>query len=238
MAPLKKHRYTTKKKTRKTAHKFTGGARRSSSVTVPKTMVDLGKGFPKKITMTHKYFENVNINSVGGALATYAFSTNGMYDPVVAIGGHQPMYFDQLAALYARYVVIGAKISVKFLNADANTGLIACGIVIDDDYVLGATNFNELNEQTQATRPKYIAYNATTPVTQVSKWSARKFFASSQNIIGNSNLGAAPTSNPSQQSFFVLYAQCIDLASTVTVFAEVSIEYIAVWTELKDVTQS
>lgn len=44
--------------------------------------------------------------------ATAEFKINSMYDPVAAVGGTQPYYFDQYAAMYGRYRVYGCKIRI------------------------------------------------------------------------------------------------------------------------------
>ena len=51
----------------------------------------------------------------------YLFRTNSLYDPDNATGGHQPMYFDQLGALYDRYSVLSSKIIVNFQSAPGTT---------------------------------------------------------------------------------------------------------------------
>lgn len=42
------------------------------------------------------------------------FSANGMYDPDVAVGGHQPRGFDQLSAIYDEYQVRECIVEVYF----------------------------------------------------------------------------------------------------------------------------
>jgi hypothetical protein len=47
---------------------------------------------------------------------------NSVYDPYHAVGGHQPLGFDQLAALYQRYNVHGARMELTvYNNATAET---------------------------------------------------------------------------------------------------------------------
>lgn len=43
---------------------------------------------------------------------SFLFRGNGLFDPDVQVGGQQPMGFDQWAALYRHYRVIGSKITV------------------------------------------------------------------------------------------------------------------------------
>jgi len=58
-----------------------------------------------------------------GATATnvYQFSANGCYDPDITSTGHQPMFFDNYAALFKRYSVHKSSISVTVVNHAVNT---------------------------------------------------------------------------------------------------------------------
>lgn len=52
-------------------------------------------------------------NVSAGALLTESFTINGLYDPEVAIGGNQPLYFDQYMAMYKNYRVYACKVIVR-----------------------------------------------------------------------------------------------------------------------------
>lgn len=52
----------------------------------------------------------------------YIFRGNSMYDPDYAIGGGQPVGFDQMKTLYNRYEVSASSIIVKVLNCGTTTG--------------------------------------------------------------------------------------------------------------------
>lgn len=57
--------------------------------------------FAKTTKMAFKYSDTVTIDADSGAnFVYYAYSCNGMYDPQVAVGGHQPYGFDQYMAFY------------------------------------------------------------------------------------------------------------------------------------------
>jgi len=62
----------------------------------------------------------------------YGIRMNGAYDPVLAIGGGQPTYWDYFASLYRKYNVLGSKITVKFglpLSTTAGDGPYHVGIL-------------------------------------------------------------------------------------------------------------
>lgn len=77
--------------------------------TNPKTI--LPSQFQK---VTFRYFDSPVLNAAAGATAVHIYRTNGLFDPDLTGVGHQPRGFDQLMPLYDNYVVIGAKITVRF----------------------------------------------------------------------------------------------------------------------------
>lgn len=48
-----------------------------------------------------------------GSSDGYSFRLNGMFDPRVNAGGHQPQYFDQLMAIYTYFVVTSCDIVIR-----------------------------------------------------------------------------------------------------------------------------
>lgn len=72
---------------------------------------------------TYRYFEQLASTATSGAMSTYVFSANGMYDPDITSTGHQPRGFDQLMALYDHYIVTKARISIHASNAGADAVL-------------------------------------------------------------------------------------------------------------------
>jgi len=64
---------------------------------------------------------NPAAGNIGGGL--HVFSANSAYDPDVTGVGHQPMYFDNYAALYSKYRVNYAKMTVTVINHSVNTAV-------------------------------------------------------------------------------------------------------------------
>lgn len=88
----------------------------------------LGQSFRTKL----KYVQNVILSSTAGAVGRNVFSPQNCFDPDVTGTGHQPMYFDQLAAVFNKYKVHGSKIKVIYnITTDAVTGgnCFAVGII-------------------------------------------------------------------------------------------------------------
>ena len=72
--------------------------------------------FPNTKTLNLRYVENFALNTGAATVATAVYSMNGLFDPSIAVGGHQPMFFDNYMAIYSRYRVNRAYISFIALD--------------------------------------------------------------------------------------------------------------------------
>lgn len=200
-----------------------------------KNNVRMGLGFPKKITFTHKYHETVNLTVAAGVVGIYNFSCNGMFDPNITGTGHQPLYYDQMTALYDHYTVIGSKMRVKLVQALGNQPAVRIATYINDDATVTPARIDTLGEQSSG-KQFLIPPASVDSYTLTNSWSAKKTFGGS--VLGNDNLQGTSGTNPTEQSYYTIAFQAADESTTVTMFAEVDITYIAVWDELRDVSSS
>lgn len=230
----KKRTTTTKRRTFKRTFKR-GGAK-------PKAVINrvvLGHGLPKMATVTHRYVDSKVMNMTGGAVSTYTFRCNGMYDPDYTGVGHQPLYFDQMSALYNHFVVIGSKITVRFAGTIASAGgnsvpIIAClqthpsvSPTYTDPLLAAEQNYSNI---------RLMGPGQDTKIVMTSKWSAKKTFGAG--ILANTELQGTPSADPTEQSYFTISARPMDAITNCSCQMIVTIEYIAVWKELKQITSS
>jgi len=184
--------------------------------------------------MKHRYVDSHRITSTAGSLATYTYSCNGMFDPNITGTGHQPMYFDQLSAIYNHYTVLNSKISVSCVAIATAAGVI--GVYINDDASVVPGTAIGLCEQGTA---NYRIVNIGTSLPTLSlrrKWSAKQAFG--PGAISDPNLQGSASANPTEQQAFTCFVQSIDLSSTFAIDFFVTIEYDCVWQELKDIASS
>lgn len=126
-------------------------SRYSGVVTVPRT-ISTGGGFPEKMITTLRYVETLTLTTTTGTTpGLKIFRLNSAYDPNYSDAGHQPLYYDQLAAIYSRYQVLGSKINAKFAvqsmtDAGAPNGPWLCGISANNDGTF-SSDANTLCEQ-------------------------------------------------------------------------------------------
>ena len=107
------------------------------------TVVFRGIGFPDRLTTNVVYADSIVLDpSVGVIVPFVVYNLASLFDPQVAIGGGQPTYFDQLALVYGRYIVNGAKVTCTFsrgTTTTANVGPYLCGIQTSDSTSLPTT---------------------------------------------------------------------------------------------------
>lgn len=219
MAKRRKTSSTTKKKT----------GYRTSLLANP---IDFGRySLPLRAKNVMRYASTTDITMNGAGEAVVAWNANGMYDPEVALGGHQPLYFDQLSAIYNHWHVVASKIRIRIVPLFGAIGTLNATVLIDDDQTLSAA------ATTARERPGAVSWLASAAEDDNGRtiyWNAQKTFGG--NIIDNDDLKGTAAADPSELSTFFLYLSGGTLDNPWRVYAD--IEYTAVWSELKSMAGS
>lgn len=63
-------------------------------------------GLPSSKVVQMRYCETFGLVSTVGALGSYEWSANDLYDPNITGGGHQPYGFDQWSVFYTKFTVL------------------------------------------------------------------------------------------------------------------------------------
>lgn len=185
-------------------------------------------GFPKTMAMVHRYCEIVSISAVLGATGRYEFSANGIFDPNITGAGHQPQFFDTLAAIYNHYVVTASKMKVRFSSPTNYAQGQNVALFLEDD----TSTLNDIEAiQEQADAVLGQVYPGSAPVVLTKYWDAKKWFGGDP--LSDPLMSAATTANPTEQTYFCLAAKCVDSAVATAVYISVEIEYTVVWDELR-----
>lgn len=235
-----KKNYSRRKKSFK-KRSVTARRKASKRVTrIERPIAVLGRGFPKKMLITHKYTQTNVLSNTAGAINYQTFSANGMYDPDYSGVGHQPLYFDEMSNVYNHYCVIGSKITVRAAGTTSSgTGSnftpVLIALQIHSAATPSQTSPIVLSEQNQAI-VRLMGPSQGNAMVLTKKWSAKKFFGKS--VLANDELKGTPSANPVEQSYFTVSTRPVDAVSTTSITLYVTIQYIAVWKELKTATPS
>jgi len=191
---------------------------------------------PKQFYNTMKYSEMVSFNLGITSLGSYLFSANGLYDPNISGTGHQPMYFDQLTALYDHYTVLKSKIKMTLLSTNGWTGSVVMSLGTDDDTTLVAAASHVIWE-----RPTFktkLMNPAVEPSQCVltNSWDAKKVFGGDPQ--SKNELSGSSSANPTEQTYWVVYCDALPAGISLAVTIKVEIEYDVVWDELTSIATS
>lgn len=214
-------------------------ANRKTPIPRVKKFAVMGTGLPQRVMVKHKYVTTYNPQLPSGLTPTaIVIRANGMYDPEVVLGGHQPMYFDQYSALYNHYTVIGSRVKFTIVNGDQQESQYAftfCAYRDDDGSLPSGATMEGIAEQTQGRQLVTVPGGANNVYTTSLSFSAKKTFGGS--ILGNPELKGSATSDPTEGQYFILALRA-GVSHGANLVVTIHVEYVAVWSELKDVAQS
>lgn len=213
--------------------------RRKRSRFTKKTGRGLTKSFPmsKKFIFKTRYVELENIldSGSGGIAVTHVFNLTSLFDPNFTGVGHQPIGFDQIMPMYDHYTVIGARARVIFTNTDDIHSQIALLQLKDSTTV--STNTTEAieNGMTRYTVLSAQDGNKNTQTLTIN-FSSKKFF--SRNPLSSDKNQGTISSSPAEGAFLHVTVDPMTTGNVDSVKYTIQIEFVAVLTEPKQLTQS
>ena len=224
-------RITTRLRYRKKPSKRrTTRFRKLSSLNTP-------SGMPLIRTAKLRYNTSAQIASTSGLMAHHTMRANSLYDPDFTAVGHQPMGFDQWANLYNHYVVVGARLTVRFMNASGDASAnppYYAGVMLTDQSSFPYSNSSAVVESRKGIS-RMGAWLFPLRLTQ--NFSARGFYNLTDVKDNFDRIGAAVTASPAEEAFFQVWVQPVG-SQTITLTADITVEYICKFSEPKDLAQS
>ncbi len=202
---------------------------RSAIYNVPRGISSTTKhyGVPGVFTTRLRYVDNYSSTLSGATPTRYSFRLNSLFDPDYTGGGHQPMYRDQLIALYTNYTVLGS-IAKFYFNQIADDGgatdygPILCGVLKDEDGSVSST-VTDLQENNTSVFT-YLTRDNGGSKTLTCTYSPR---ADLGRDASDDTVGASAGNNPSQVSFANVYlANLGNTALNPTISWTVEIEFL------------
>lgn len=188
--------------------------------------------FAKQRHCTLKYVTTDSI-ALSGGIADHQFSANGLFQPNVTSADHQPLYFDELMAVYTNYIVKESRIRLTPLNAAGGIPYVAT--IVKNESSTGFVNFIQAAEQ--ATSSYVIKYDANTSVTQASTRNSYNLEATHGKVQLKSDFSGSATANPAQiERYHCVFAGVGGTTQTVNFMVE--IEYDVVFTDMAVIAQS
>jgi len=191
--------------------------------------------FPSYTTKTLTYVQSTFLAFEGGIATPAKFSVNGLYAPAVSpITSHQPMYFDQLMAIYNHYTVTSSMCEVTIIDLFGQSSSDIYCLHIDDDTSVYADAL--VNAEFAGSDFAGAAAYRSPTVKLRQSWKSKHKFPS--DAVSDSDMRGTVGANPLEQQFYVLTG--IDPATSRTANCQyvIKITYTAVFSELKTIGPS
>ncbi len=181
-----------------------------------------GIGLPIMMRRQHRYCESRVVNGTTGALGTYVFSANGLFDPNITGTGHQPYGFDQMIAYYQKAVVERSKIVVEVITSQIGQ----VGVILSTESNVAAT-LTSADTLTEPGRGQAaICYSTSGPArTLEASWDKAALYPEAD----PADFTTVSNSNPTNQDYYTFYVQALDGSTTVAANIIVVITYDVTW---------
>lgn len=182
-----------------------------------------------------RYTTTIDLDpSVSTPFVRYTFRANDLYDPDATGTGQQPMGYDQLAAFYPTWAVVGSRIRVKMYSTDVNPVQIPClyGVSTNNDILpyTGQTQTTILEQPgvSWSLIPTWAGASQSGRGCSAS-YSARKWWGI-KSIYDVSEFWGQTASGPAYNTFFNVFAAAADGTSNIgRMFGIVTIDFSVVF---------
>jgi len=167
-----------------------------------------------------------------GSLPQRLYSANGLWDPYVPSGGHQPIGFDQIMLMYEHYTGIRAKITITFHNA-SSTSPVRVGVLLAPDTTPLPDIFTLMeNGLVKTTVLETTANRSTGQLTlecDIAKYFGKRNY---KDVMDDLTLRGDVLNNPTEQAYFCIFAyEPFGTGEDINVGFDVLISYDAIYSE-------
>jgi len=192
--------------------------------------------FPVRTTRRLRYSDNFSLASTSGAVNTYVLGANCLYDPNITGTGHQPMGFDEMMLYYNHYTVTHCKLTLvaKAVSSSKMTVMLRMDssstpiTVIDRLVELGGVVIEHISNTGVYGDSKEMHLGL-----DIAKIQG----ISSSAMTADTSLRGSNAANPSEITYFhVLVCDAAGLTGTVNF--DMVMDFVAVFTEPRDATES
>jgi hypothetical protein len=192
--------------------------------------------FPARYKCMLRYQEQVSVTSTTGAVGSYVFSANGLYDPNISSTGHQPAGFDQMMVSYEHYCVTRSRIMVTFSNG---TAAVMPQVALSHRAASSAlTVWGQVYEDGLVKTSQLTPVNVNGCITVMNMSADIAKFGGVDDLLDNPYYRGDIAANPTEQSYFHIQACDNITGTTCVVYLNVVIEYEAVFKEPRTLSQS
>jgi len=185
---------------------------------------------------TVQYYTDISITGTSAA-GTYVMSANGLFDPDITGTGGQPMGFDQMMVFFNHYTVLRSRIRVVFDNVTGG-GVLATVALSTNASSTPTTVVENLIENGDVTFQKLGFAGAFGSSCTLKRTLDVGKYQGLRNIIDDPDMRGDAASNPTEQSYYHLSVWDQVGATSISVQAQMLIEYDTIFHEPRKGTLS
>lgn len=221
---------------RKRAPRFLKGRKRKRRRRIPRSLPTI---VPRKHICKLRYHNyGGSVNPGVGTTGALVFTCNGLADPYISGGGHQPRGFDQWMAFYEKYTVVSAKITTRFVCRGTGTGGLhqaICGIHCDDNATLLNTDVRYYTELAKGPHTVLGWADGSAAIRTLSRKISIKKYFNNKSMLNEAQFVGTSTTNPTDQVYFHVYVgPLVPSDDPIAVTCDNHIEYVVVFHERRD----
>lgn len=154
--------------------------------------------FPDRALTKLRYVRTFSLDADGASPGSLSISCNNLFAP--STSAHQPLGFDQYAALYNHYHVKSSYMKATFLppnnEQDSATDAVICAIYLNNDITESRSNTAIWEDKTTVMQPAHG--RGSMPTTLMKYYKEDYRFPNDKKDSTHANINAAP----SEQTFF------------------------------------
>jgi len=162
-------------------------------------------GCPKQMRVKLRYYTSQVLTCALAQVVDYkTFRANAPNDPDFAIGGGQPRYYDQWAALYNSVTTVGSKCTVEYANEEVNTATTFqnqhVGVAHTSQSTLPGVGINDVMELNYNSHKIAAGQNRTICTVN---WKPEQYFIGK--TIYDEDIASDVSTTPVRECFFHVY---------------------------------
>ncbi len=197
--------------------------------------------FPNTMVCKMSYrLQNVTHNcGANGIPAVHYCRGNSLFDPGGDYSVSKPFYFNQLAAIYGRYRVIGAKITVYPTTLSPQGDARKILLQVHSHAIRGDNmNFVDVSDIMNMPRSKTMAWNRDSLGGK--RTPSLSLYSNTNTVLANFNpqddkLSSVPTGNPDNMWYFNIWMSNMEAAAATPCKVSIKIVYDVQWSRRTDI---
>jgi len=190
-------------------------------------------GFPDELDVKLNYTYFTSLSTSSTLASNYVFRLNDIYDPDYTGTGGQPMYRDQLFALYGTSVTWACDYDVKVGSASANPVYLTTTVQRN---VRTTADFREVTERGESMRPEIVT--TAHPITLKRHVDIARSLGVSRATLLSDDLYSQSSSGSPTNILALAIAACDATSSSTIVYINIKLTFYVRFRKLVEITTS